>query len=374
MINRRDSVKNTKRVVVKIGSALLTSNDQGLDKAAIAAWVEQIAGMLDKGLEVVIVSSGAVAEGMFRLNWDERPLLVHELQVAAAVGQMGLAQAYEFEFQKYKRTTAQILLNHDDISIRERYLNARNTLQSLLKLKVAPIVNENDAVTTDEICFGDNDTLAAMTANLIDADLLIILTDQDGLFDSDPRRNSQAKLISYGNSRDRTLSVLAGGSGSLGRGGMATKLKAARLASLSGTNTIIANGKVDGILTQLLEGQILGTLLASNKEPIAARKQWMACRMRVFGALTLDAGAVKMLVKHRKSLLPIGVKSIEGNFRKGDLVKCVDGSGAEVARGMVNYGAVESAKIIGKSSAFISDMLGYCDSQELIHSDNLVLT
>ncbi len=374
MINSRDSVKNSKRVVVKIGSALLTSNDQGLDRSAIAAWVEQIAGMIDRGLEIVVVSSGAVAEGMFRLGWSERPLLVHELQVAAAVGQMGLAQAYEVEFQKYKRTTAQILLNHDDISVRERYLNARNTLQSLLKLKVVPIVNENDAVATDEICFGDNDTLAAMVANLIDADLLIVLTDQDGLFDADPRRNPQAKLISYGNSRDRTLGLLAGGSGSLGRGGMITKLKAARLASLSGTNTAIVNGKIDKVLIQLLEGQILGTLLVANKEPIAARKQWMACRMRVFGALTLDAGALKMLVKHRKSLLPIGVKSIEGSFRKGDLVKCIDESGAEIARGLVNYGAVESAKIIGKSSTLISDALGYCDSQELIHSDNLVLT
>jgi len=373
MVNNRDCIKNSKRWVVKIGSALLTANGNGLDKEAIALWVEQIVHQLEGGIEIIIVSSGAVAEGMSRLSWIERPNSVHGLQVAAAVGQTGLVQAYESQFQEYGRNTAQILLDHDDISNRERYLNVRNTLQELIKLGVIPVINENDTVATDQIRFGDNDTLAALVANIIDADLLVILTDQDGLFDADPRKNPNANLITNGSSQDESLLELAGSSSTLGRGGMITKLKAAKLAARSGANTVIAGGRVNQILSRLSEGEALGTMLISDKEPIAARKQWLVGRLKVCGSLTLDLGASKMLTDCGKSLLPVGVLSIKGTFYKGDLVTCVDEKGLEVARGLVNYNSEESAKILGKSSEMIADELGYCDAEELIHRDNLVL-
>ena len=373
MVNNRDCIKNSKRWVVKIGSALLTANGNGLDKEAIALWVEQIVHQLEGGIEIIIVSSGAVAEGMSRLSWIERPNSVHGLQVAAAVGQTGLVQAYESQFQEYGRNTAQILLDHDDISNRERYLNVRNTLQELIKLGVIPVINENDTVATDQIRFGDNDTLAALVANIIDADLLVILTDQDGLFDADPRKNPNANLVTNGNSQDESLLELAGSSSTLGRGGMITKLKAAKLAARSGANTVIAGGRVNQILSRLSEGEELGTMLISDKEPIAARKQWLVGRLKVCGSLTLDLGASKMLTNHGKSLLPVGVLSIKGRFHKGDLVTCVDEKGLEIARGLVNYNSEESTKILGKSSEMIADELGYCDAEELIHRDNLVL-
>ena len=373
MVNNRDCIKNSKRWVVKIGSALLTANGNGLDKEAIALWVEQIVHQLESGIEIIIVSSGAVAEGMSRLSWIERPNSVHGLQVAAAVGQTGLVQAYESQFQEYGRNTAQILLDHDDISNRERYLNVRNTLQELIKLGVIPVINENDTVATDQIRFGDNDTLAALVANIIDADLLVILTDQDGLFDADPRKNPNANLVTNGNSQDESLLELAGSSSTLGRGGMITKLKAAKLAARSGANTVIAGGRVNQILSRLSEGEALGTMLISDEEPIAARKQWLVGRLKVCGSLTLDLGASKMLTDHGKSLLPVGVLFIKGTFHKGDLVTCVDEKGLEIARGLVNYNSEESAKILGKSSQMIADELGYCDAEELIHRDNLVL-
>lgn len=373
MVNNRDCIKNSKRWVVKIGSALLTANGNGLDKEAIALWVKQIVHQLESGIEIIIVSSGAVAEGMSRLSWIERPNSVHGLQVAAAVGQTGLVQAYESQFQEFGRNTAQILLDHDDISNRERYLNVRNTLQELIKLGVVPVINENDTVATDQIRFGDNDTLAALVANIIDADLLVILTDQDGLFDADPRKNPNANLVTNGNSQDESLLELAGSSSTLGRGGMITKLKAAKLAARSGANTVIAGGRVNQILSRLSEGEELGTMLISDKEPIAARKQWLVGRLKVCGSLTLDLGASKMLTNHGKSLLPVGVLSIKGRFHKGDLVTCVDEKGLEIARGLVNYNSEESAKILGKSSEMIADELGYCDAEELIHRDNLVL-
>ena len=373
MVNNRDCIKNSKRWVVKIGSALLTANGNGLDKEAIALWVKQIVHQLESGIEVIIVSSGAVAEGMSRLSWIERPNSVHGLQVAAAVGQTGLVQAYESQFQEFGRNTAQILLDHDDISNRERYLNVRNTLQELIKLGVVPVINENDTVATDQIRFGDNDTLAALVANIIDADLLVILTDQDGLFDADPRKNPNANLVTNGNSQDESLLELAGSSSTLGRGGMITKLKAAKLAARSGANTVIAGGRVNQILSRLSEGEELGTMLISDKEPIAARKQWLVGRLKVCGSLTLDLGASKMLTNHGKSLLPVGVLSIKGRFHKGDLVTCVDEKGLEIARGLVNYNSEESTKILGKSSEMIADELGYCDAEELIHRDNLVL-
>jgi len=373
MTNDRDSIKKSKRWVIKIGSALLTDDGNGLDKVAIAQWAEQIASQMDEGIEIIIVSSGAVAEGMSRLGWSTRPSSVHGLQVAAAVGQTGLVQAYEFQFQQYGRNTAQILLDHDDISNRERYLNVRNTLQELIKLGVVPIINENDTVATEQIRFGDNDTLAAMVANLIDADLLVILTDQDGLFDADPRKISKANLVASGKSGDEALYKFAGSSSSLGRGGMITKLKAAKLAARSGTNTVIAGGRIKRILTRLSEGEVLGTLLVSDKEPIVARKQWLVGRLNVCGSLTIDSGATRMLIDHGKSLLPVGVISVEGSFSKGDLVKCIDEKGKEIARGLVNYNSTESIKILGNSSSMIADQLGYCDAEELIHRDNLVL-
>jgi len=370
----RSIVKNAKRWVIKIGSALLTADGRGLDREGISAWVEQVAALLDQNIEVVMVSSGAVAEGMSRLGWGKRPSSIHELQAAAAVGQMGLVQAYEFQFQQFDRHTAQVLLDHDDLSNRERYLNARNTLQTLIELGVVPIINENDTVATDQIRFGDNDTLAAMVANLIDADLLVILTDQEGLFDADPRSNPRAQLVSQGKAGDPALDALAGGSvGGLGRGGMITKLKAARLAARSGANTVIVGGRADNVLTSLANGETLGTLLVAEQEPIAARKQWLAGGLQVRGSLTLDAGAVRVLKEQGKSLLPVGVKSVVGDFHRGDLVRCVDESGCDVARGLANYNASESRQIIGKSSQLITEILGYCDDEELIHRDNLVL-
>jgi glutamate 5-kinase len=370
----RHRVKNAKRWVIKIGSALLTADGRGLDRESISGWVGQVAALLEQGVEVVLVSSGAVAEGMSRLGWSKRPSSIHGLQAAAAVGQMGLVQAYEFQFQQYQRHTAQVLLDHDDISNRERYLNARNTLQTLLELGVVPIINENDTVVTDQIRFGDNDTLAAMVANLIDADLLVILTDQDGLFDADPRNNPKAQLMSLGHAGDPALDVLASGGGSLGRGGMITKLKAAKLAARSGANTVIVGGRLDHVIDRLFEGETLGTLLVAEKEPIAARKQWLAGRLQVCGSLVLDPGAVRVLKNQGKSLLPVGVRSVEGDFHRGEMVRCIDESGAEVGRGLINYSALESRQIIGKSSNRITEILGYCDDDELIHRDNLVLS
>ena len=372
--NREKYVGSARRWVVKIGSALLTDDGRGLDREGIAGWAGQMASMMDKGIEVVLVSSGSVAEGVARLGWQVRPETIHELQAAAAVGQAGLVQAYQTEFERYGRHTAQVLLDHDDISNRERYLNARSTLQSLIKLGVVPVINENDTVVTDEIRFGDNDTLAAMVANLIDADLLVILTDQDGMFTADPREYANATLLDEANADDLALNKMAGGSGGgLGRGGMYTKIKAARLAARSGTSTVIAGGKNDNILRRLADSENLGTLLIAEHEPMAARKQWLAGRLQAKGSLLLDEGAVKVLREQGKSLLPVGVRHIQGEFSRGELVRCVDDNGVEVARGLVNYSSLESQKIAGKSSDRISDILGYCDHHELIHRDNLVL-
>ena len=372
--NRDRYVVSARRWVIKIGSALLTDGGRGLDRRAIADWVEQMASMLNQGIEIVLVSSGAVAEGMSRLGWRRRPELIHELQAAAAVGQAGLVQAYETQFQKYQLHTAQVLLDNDDISNRERYLNARSTLQSLIGLGVVPVVNENDTVVTDEIRFGDNDTLAAMVANLIDADLLLILTDQDGLYSADPRENASAELLSEGKAGDVLLQQMAGGSGGgLGRGGMLTKIKAAKLAARSGTSTVIAGGSNEGILLKLAAGENFGTLLIAEQQPMNARKQWLAGRLQVKGCLLLDDGAVEVLSKQGKSLLPVGVRHVQGVFSRGELVSCVDAKGNEIARGLVNYSSLESEKIAGQSSSQISEILGYCDDQELIHRDNLVL-
>ncbi|MGD9661825.1 MAG: glutamate 5-kinase [Porticoccaceae bacterium] len=370
----RRNIASAQRWVIKIGSALLTADGRGLDRVAMSAWVEQISTLLTQGIEVVLVSSGAVAEGMSRLGWKVRPETVHELQAAAAIGQMGLVQAYESCFQQYGRHTAQILLDHDDLSHRKRYLNARRTLQTLIDLGVVPVVNENDTVVTDEIRFGDNDTLAALVANLVDADLLVILTDQQGLFDQDPRVNPDAKLISEGLAGDPVLDGLAGGGGSgLGRGGMITKLRAAKLAARSGANTLIASGRTANVLGLLAAGENIGTLLVAANEPIAARKQWLAGQLQLRGSLSLDEGAVRVLLEQGKSLLPVGVQSLSGRFNRGDLVSCLAPDGREIARGLINYSADETGKILGLASNRIAEVLGYCDDRELIHRDNLVL-
>lgn len=370
----RQTIGAAKRWVVKIGSALLTADGRGLDSAGIACWVEQMALLRQRGIEIVVVSSGAVAEGMSRLGWRQRPHSIHALQAAAAVGQMGLVQAWESQFQRFGLHTAQVLLGHDDISARDRYLNARGALSTLLELGVVPIINENDTVVTDEIRFGDNDTLGALVANLIDADLLLILTDQSGLYERDPRKDPDAPLVDCTAVDDPRLDAAAGGSsGALGRGGMLTKLRAARLAARSGADTIIAGGRERDVLLRLQAGENLGTLLLSGQQPWAARKQWLAGMLQTAGRLTLDEGAVRVLREHGRSLLPVGVKAADGRFHRGDIVSCVDAQGREVARGLVNYNLDETRRILGVGSRQIEERLGYPGEEELIHRDNLVV-
>ena len=370
----RAPVGNCRRWVVKIGSALLTDGGNGLDRQAIDAWVEQIDGLLATGKEIVLVSSGAIAEGLVRLQWARRPESIGQLQAAAAVGQMGLIEAYQTSFQRFGRHTAQILLDHDDMASRQRYLNARSALNTLLGHGVVPIVNENDTVVTDEIRFGDNDRLAAMVANLLDADLLVILTDRDGLFTADPAIDPQATLIAEAACSDSSLDVVAGGSGSgVGRGGMLTKLQAARQAALSGCNTLIVGGAQQNILSRIAAGEPLGSLLTTDQKPLAARKQWLAGQLQIRGQLRLDAGAVAVLRQQGSSLLAVGVLAVEGDFKRGDLISCLDTEGREVARGLINYSADETAMIKGHSTGEIIRQLGYCEEDELIHRDNLVV-
>ena len=371
----RTIAKQAKRWVIKIGSALLTNDGAGLDRKAIDSWVEQIADLMARGNEVILVSSGAIAEGVARLGLKTRPESIHELQAAAAVGQMGLIQAYESSFMHFERHTAQILLDHDDMANRQRYLNARGVLQTLLSLGVVPVVNENDTVVTDEIRFGDNDSLAALVANLVDADMLVILTDKDGLFDANPDTNPDAKLISEAMANDSDLDALASGSaGTLGRGGMVTKLQAARLAARSGCNTVIAGGRNQNILQQVAAGDSVGTLLQASQKPIAARKQWLAGQLQIKGKLVLDQGAVNVLTKQGSSLLAVGVSAVDGTFTRGELVSCVDAEGNEIARGLVNYSSDEADLIKGRSTESISEILGYREDDELIHRDNLVVS
>ena len=371
----RTIAKQAKRWVIKIGSALLTNDGAGLDRSAIDSWVEQIADLMAQGNEVILVSSGAIAEGIVRLDWNSRPESIHELQAAAAVGQMSLVQAYESSFMRFERRTAQILLDHDDMANRQRYLNARGVLQTLLGLGVVPVVNENDTVVTDEIRFGDNDNLAALVANLIDADMLVILTDKDGLFNANPDTHANAQLISEAMANDTDLDALAGGSsGALGRGGMVTKLQAARLAARSGCNTVIAGGRNQYILQQVAAGETVGTLLRASQKPLAARKQWLAGQLQIKGKLILDKGAIKVLTEQGRSLLAVGVSAVEGTFTRGELVSCADAEGNEVARGLVNYSSEEAKLIQGQSTESIAEILGYREDDELIHRDNLVVS
>jgi len=371
---KRSDLNRAKRIVVKIGSSLLTDGGRGLNKTAVAAWVEQMAELRLQGREVLLVSSGAVAEGMSRLGLQRRPGTLHELQAAASVGQMGLVQVFENNFQRHGLHTAQVLLTHDDLSDRQRYLNARSTLLTLLDFAVVPVINENDAVATDEIRFGDNDTLAALAANLVEADLLLILTDQQGLYSSDPRSSPGAELISHARVNDARLDAMAGSShGGLGRGGMATKIRAARLAARSGAATVLASGEQQRVIAEVVAGAEIGTYLQPNLEPLVARKRWLAGQLQIRGKLVLDAGAVHVLQSAGKSLLAVGVKSVQGEFRRGELVSCVDEQGREIARGLINYGSRETAMIMGRPSADFERILGYSDEPELVHRDNLVL-
>lgn len=359
--------------VIKIGSSLLTADGHGLDRDAIGTWVDQMAALRRHALHLILVSSGSIAEGMSRLGWRRRPVALYELQAAAAIGQMGLVQVYESFFQRHGLQTAQILLTHEDLADRRRYLNARTTLRTLLGLGVVPVVNENDSVANDEIRFGDNDTLAGLVANLIEAQMLVILTDQAGLHTRDPRVDPQARLVESAHADDPALESMAGEGGAYGRGGMRTKLQAARLAARSGTTTRIASGHELSVLERLHAGEPVGTCLLPGQAPMAARKRWLAGQLRVRGRLLLDAGAVRVLEGSGRSLLPVGVKGVEGAFSRGELVACVAPDGREIARGLVNYGAEETRRIMGQPSERIVGLLGYVDEPELIHRDNLVL-
>ena len=362
------------RLVIKVGSALVTSNGEGLDLVAISDWARQIAELRETGKQAILVSSGAIACGLQRLGWRKRPSAVHELQAAAAVGQMGLAQVYERAFARYHLHTAQILLTHDDLADRKRYLNARSTLSTLLQFGVVPIINENDTVVTDEIKFGDNDTLGALVANLVEADCLIILTDQQGLFTADPRKNPGATLISEAQAGLPALEAMAGGCGTqFGKGGMITKVVAAKRAARSGAHTVIASGHVSDVILRLARGEPLGTLLVSETQPLTARKQWLADHLQLNGKLILDSGAIRAL-KEGKSLLPIGVLMVQGDFERGAAVACVSSEGEEVARGLTNYGSSDSRRIARHASQDIEEILGYIDEPEIIHRDNLILT
>ena len=363
-----------KRIVVKVGSSLVTNQGAGLDLAALANWAHQIAQLNASGHEVVLVSSGAIAEGMQRLDWAKRPTAIHDLQAAAAVGQMGLVQAYESCFRQHGLHAAQVLLTHADLADRERYLNARATLTTLLSLRVIPVINENDTVVTDEIKFGDNDTLGALVTNLIEADVLIILTDQSGLYTADPRKDPKATLVSQALAGDTQLESMAGGSGShIGRGGMITKILAAKRAARSGAHTVIASGHERDVLLRLLQGEAIGTLLTAPTLTLAARKQWLADHLQVAGKLVLDAGAVKALRTEGKSLLPIGVKRVVGEFKRGAVVACVGEDGQDIARGLTNYNAAEARLIAQHASKEIEMLLGYGGDAEIIHRDNLVV-
>ncbi len=367
-------IGSAQRIVIKVGSSLVTNNGQGIDRVAISDWASQIAALVKAGRQVVMVSSGAIAEGVQRLGWKARPKELHELQAAAAVGQMGLARIYESCFAEHGIVTAQVLLTHADMADRERYLNARSTLMSLLGMRVVPVINENDTVVTDEIKFGDNDTLGALVTNLIEADALIILTDQTGLYTADPRKHPDAQFVHVAQAGEPELERMAGGAGSsVGTGGMITKILAAKRAARSGAGTVIAAGREPQVLARLARGEPIGTELRASMGRLAARKQWLADHLQLKGALTLDAGAIKALVVEGKSLLPIGVTHIAGDFIRGEVVSILKPDGTELARGLVNYSATEARKIARQPSSQIEALLGYIDEPELVHRDNLVI-
>ena len=366
---------NARRIVVKVGSSLVTDEGRGLDAEAIGLWCSQLAQLVQDGREVIMVSSGAIAEGMKRLGWASRPRAIHELQAAAAVGQMGLVQVYESKLRERGIGSAQVLLTHADLADRERYLNARSTLLTLIQLGVVPVINENDTVVNDEIKFGDNDTLGALVANLVEADLLIILTDQKGLFTADPRKDPLATLVQEAQAGDPALEAMAGGAGSsIGRGGMLTKILAAKRAAGSGASTVIAWGREPDALLRLSRGEPIGTLLVAQTAKNQARKQWIADHLQMRGSVTVDAGAVVKVRDEGKSLLPIGMTSVQGEFSRGDVIAVRDDSGLEIARGLANYTSAEARLICGKSSAEFERLLGYTGEPEMLHRTNLVLS
>jgi glutamate 5-kinase len=370
----RDRIRRARRWVVKVGSSLLTAEGQGLDHEIIRYWTAQISALLDDEREVILVSSGSIAEGVARLKLARRPTRVDHLQAAAAVGQMGLIRAYEAGFERYSRVTAQILLTHEDLANRRRYLNARATLSTLLERGVVPVVNENDTVTTDEIRLGDNDTLAAQVANLVDAEVLVLLTDQSGLFDKDPRHHQDAQLLERANASDPSILALAGAAGSaIGSGGMRTKVLAAERAAQNGASTIIADGRAPDVLLRIRDGEPIGTMLTSDQRPLDARKRWLADHLRAKGRLELDDGACQVLRSRGSSLLAVGVTACTGEFSRGELVSCEDRTGNEVARGLINYSAADTRKIIGHSSEQFEKLLGFSGEPELVHRDNMVV-
>ncbi|MFZ2294008.1 MAG: glutamate 5-kinase [Polaromonas sp.] len=368
-------LRNAKRIVVKVGSSLVTNEGKGLDAVAIGQWCEQLAALVQDGREVIMVSSGAIAEGMKRLGWSTRPKAVHELQAAAAVGQMGLAQVYETKLRENGIGSAQVLLTHADLADRERYLNARSTLLTLLQLGVVPVINENDTVVNDEIKFGDNDTLGALVANLVEADALIILTDQKGLYTADPRKDAAAQFVHEAQAGDASLEAMAGGAGSsIGSGGMITKILAAKRAAGSGASTVIAWGREPQALIRLTQGEAIGTLLVAPTQKMQARKQWIADHLQLRGSVTVDPGAASKLREDGKSLLPVGMTAVQGDFSRGDVIAVRDADGAEIARGLANYSSSEARLICRKVSSEFEKLLGYTGEPEMVHRTNLVLS
>ncbi|MEO7161000.1 MAG: glutamate 5-kinase [Polaromonas sp.] len=368
-------LRNAKRIVIKVGSSLVTNEGRGLDAVAIGQWCEQLAALVKDGREVIMVSSGAIAEGMKRLGWSVRPKAIHELQAAAAVGQMGLVQVYETKLRENGIGSAQVLLTHADLADRERYLNARSTLLTLLQLGVVPVINENDTVVNDEIKFGDNDTLGALVANLVEADALIILTDQKGLYTADPRKDPSAQFVHEAKAGDTALEAMAGGAGSsIGRGGMITKILAAKRAAGSGASTVIAWGREPLALIRLTQGEAIGTLLVAQTQKMQARKQWMADHLQLRGAVTVDPGAASMVQGGGKSLLPIGMTSVQGDFSRGDVIAVKDADGTEIARGLANYSSSEARLICRKVSSEFEKILGYTGESEMVHRTNLILS
>ncbi len=371
-------LRDARRIVVKVGSSLVTNEGRGLDEVAIGEWSRQLAALVrgEGGVarEVIMVSSGAIAEGMKRLGWSSRPSEIHELQAAAAVGQMGLAQMYETKLREQAMGSAQVLLTHADLADRERYLNARSTLLTLLELGVVPVINENDTVVNDEIKFGDNDTLGALVANLVEADVLVILTDQKGLYTADPRRDPQAQFVHEAKAGDPALEVMAGGAGSsIGKGGMITKIVAAKRAAGSGASTVIAWGREPDVLLRLARGEAIGTLLVAQTQKKQARKRWMVDHLQLRGSVTVDAGAAAKLRGEGKSLLPIGMVAVEGDFARGDVIAVRDAGGTEIARGLANYASAEARRLCRKPSSEFERLLGYAAEPEMVHRDNMVV-
>jgi glutamate 5-kinase len=367
-------VRDARRVIVKAGSSLVTDEGRGVDLGAVSRWAAQIAALRAAGKDVILVSSGAIAEGVRRLGWLQRPREMHRLQAAAAVGQMGLAQAYETAFSGLGMVTAQVLLTHADLADRQRYINARTTLLTLLEHGVVPVINENDTVVTDEIKFGDNDTLGALVTNLVEGDVLVILTDQPGLYSADPRKNPDARFIAQAEAEDDALVAMAGGAGSgVGTGGMATKISAARRAARSGAHTVIASGREPDVLVRLSRGEPIGTQLVAGRAKLAARKQWMADHLKLRGWVDVDAGAARRVREQGASLLPVGVTAVHGDFDRGDVIQVRDPAGAEIARGLSNYSATQARRIMRRPSSEIESLLGFSEEPELIHRDNMVL-